>query len=121
MRAPTVATIGYADSARLRPIELLPWVAATAVYFLAPTYLPLGAYVLIMILFALSLDLIVGYGGIVTLGHSAYFGFGAYVAGIFAVRVYGDPLLGLLVAAVAAGLLGSQPARSSCARAASRC
>jgi len=46
--------------------------------------LPLGAYVLLMIVFALSLDLIVGYDGIVTLGHSAYFGLGAYTAGILA-------------------------------------
>jgi branched-chain amino acid transport system permease protein len=106
MSATSVATVGYAGSARLRPIELLPWVAAAALYVLAPTYLPLGSYVLIMILFALSLDLIVGYGGIVTLGHSAYFGFGAYVAGIFAVRFSGDPLLGLAVAAAGAGLFG---------------
>jgi len=41
----------------------------------------LGARILIYILYALSLDLIVGYAGIITLGHSAYFGLGAYVAG----------------------------------------
>jgi branched-chain amino acid transport system permease protein len=99
-------TAGYGGSARLRPLECLPWVLAAAVYLFAPGYLPLGAYVLIMILFALSLDLILGYGGIVTLGHAAYFGFGAYAAGVFAVRVAGDPLLGLAVAAAAAGLLG---------------
>lgn len=98
--------IGYGGSARVRPLELLPWVLAVALYFLAPSYLPLGSYVLIMILFALSLDLIVGYGGIVTLGHSAYFGFGAYVAGVLAVRLNGDPVLGLVVAGAAAGLLG---------------
>jgi len=100
------AVIGYAGAARLRAVELLPWVFAVAVYFFAPSYLPLGAYVLIIILFALSLDLILGYGGIVTLGHAAYFGLGAYAAGVFAIRVSGDPLLGLLVAAVAAGLFG---------------
>lgn len=98
--------VGYGGSARLRPLELLPWILAAAVYFLAPSYLQLGAYVLIMILFALSLDLILGYGGIVTLGHAAYFGFGAYAAGIFAARVTGDPILGLAAAAAAAGLLG---------------
>jgi branched-chain amino acid transport system permease protein len=96
----------YSVSSKLRPLELLPWIAAVAVYFVAPSYLPLGAYVMIMILFVLSLDLIVGYGGIVTLGHSAYFGFGAYTAGILAVRVHGDPLLGLAAGALAAGLLG---------------
>jgi len=100
------ADIGYAGAARLRPIELAPWIVAALVYFFAPNYLPLGAYIVIVILFALSLDLILGYGGIVTLGHAAYFGFGAYAAGVFAIRVTGDPLLGLVVAAVAAGLLG---------------
>ena len=100
------AAIGYGGSARLRPLEVLPWVLAAVVFFFAPNYLPLGAYILIMILFALSLELILGYGGIVTLGHAAYFGFGAYVAGILAVRVSGDPLLGLAAAALAAGLLG---------------
>jgi branched-chain amino acid transport system permease protein len=96
----------YSASSRLRIFESTPWLLALAVYFLAPSYLPLGAYVMIMILFVLSLDLIVGYGGIVTLGHSAYFGFGAYTAGILAVRVHGDPLLGLATGALAAGLLG---------------
>jgi len=97
----------YSTSSKIRILEFLPWIVAVAVYFVAPTYLPLGAYVMIMILFALSLDLIVGYGGIVTLGHSAYFGLGAYTAGILAVRVHGDPLLGLLAAALAAALFGA--------------
>jgi branched-chain amino acid transport system permease protein len=96
----------YGASPGIRPIELLPWLLAAAVYFFAPSYLPLAAYVIIMILFTLSLDLIVGYGGIVSLGHSAYFGFGAYVAGILAVRLAGEPLLGLGAAALASGLLG---------------
>jgi branched-chain amino acid transport system permease protein len=96
----------YSVSSRIRFFELTPWLVAIAIYFLAPSYLPLAAYVMIIILFALSLDLIVGYGGIVTLGHSAYFGFGAYTAGILAQRLNGDPLLGLAAAALAAGLLG---------------
>ena len=96
----------YSASSKLRLTELIPWIVAIAVYFVAPTYLPLGSYVLLMIVFALSLDLIVGYGGIVTLGHSAYFGFGAYTAGILAVRWSGDPLLGLAAAALGAGVLG---------------
>jgi branched-chain amino acid transport system permease protein len=97
---------GFLAEPRVRPVEWLPWGVALACFFAAPTYLPLGAYVLIMILFALSLDLIVGYAGIVTLGHSAYFGVGAYGAGIVAARVSGEPLLGLAVGALAAGLLG---------------
>ena len=96
----------YSGTSKIRISEMLPWAVAIAIYFLAPSYLPLAAYVLIVILFALSLDLIVGYGGIVTLGHSAYFGFGAYTAGILAQRAHGDPLLGLAAAAITAGLLG---------------
>src|SRR4051794_27055797 len=59
-----------------------------------------------MILFALSLDLVLGYAGIVTLGHSAFFGVGAYAAGIYAARVSGEPLSGLLVGAMAAAAVG---------------
>lgn len=94
------------NSHRLRTVELLPWLAAIAAYFWFADYLPLGSQILIMILFALSLDLVLGYAGIVTLGHSAFFGVGSYAAGIYAVRVTGEPLSGLLVAAVAAGLVG---------------
>ncbi|OGA29441.1 MAG: ABC transporter permease [Betaproteobacteria bacterium RIFCSPLOWO2_02_FULL_65_24] len=97
---------GYLSDPRVRLIEWLPWLAALICYFVAPTYLPLGSYILIMILFALSLDLILGYAGIITLGHAAYFGFGAYVAAIVALRVTADPLAGLAAAAFAAGLLG---------------
>ncbi len=91
---------------RLRAIELLPWVIAIAAYFGFDDYLSLGSQILIMILFALSLDLVLGYAGIVTLGHSAFFGVGAYAAGIYAVRVSGEPLSGLLVGAAAAAAVG---------------
>ena len=95
-----------ARSHRLRPLELLPWLAIIGAYFVFPEYLPLGSQILIMILFALSLDLILGYAGIITLGHSALFGVGAYAAGIYALHVTGEPLSGLVVAAVAAGIVG---------------
>jgi len=97
---------GYIADPRIRAVEWLPWVAAVICYFAAPSYLPLGSYVLIMVIFALSLDLVLGYGGVITLGHSAYFGIGAYTAGILAVRLTGEPLLGLLAGTVAAGLFG---------------
>jgi branched-chain amino acid transport system permease protein len=91
---------------RLRAIELLPWIVAVAAYYFLPDYLSLGSQILIMILFALSLDLVLGYAGIVTLGHSAFFGVGAYAAGIYAARVSGEPLSGLLVGACAAAAIG---------------
>ena len=90
----------------MKGLHLLPWLAALAVYFAAGGYLSLGTQVLIMILFALSLDLALGHAGIVTLGHAAFFGFGAYAAGNFAIHVHGDPLAGLAFATVLTGLFG---------------
>lgn len=99
--------VGYGADPRIRWTEWLPWLAAIAVFFLLPEYLPLGARILVFMLFALSLDLILGYAGVITLGHSAFFGLGAYVAGILAAK-FGitDPLLLLAAAALAAGVLG---------------
>lgn len=95
-----------AGAGRLRPLELTPWLAIIAGYFLFPDYILLGYQTLIAILFALSLDLALGYAGIVTLGHAAFFGVGAYAAGIYAVRVTGEPLSGLVVATAVAGIFG---------------
>jgi branched-chain amino acid transport system permease protein len=91
---------------RLRLIELLPWLAAAAAFFLFPDYLPLGAQILVNILFALSLDLILGYAGIVTLGHAAFFGVGAYTAGLLAAHGWGEPISGLVVAGLVASIVG---------------
>jgi branched-chain amino acid transport system permease protein len=91
---------------RPRPWEAAPWLIAGAAYFVFPDYLALGAQILIMVVFALSLDLVLGYAGIVTLGHAAFFGMGAYAAGILGARGWTEPFSGLVVAAVAAGLLG---------------
>jgi branched-chain amino acid transport system permease protein len=93
-------------SHRLRPWEALPWLAAAAAFFLFPDYLALGSQILINILFALSLDLILGYAGIVTLGHAAFFGVGAYTAGLLAAHGWGEPLSGLVAAALVSALLG---------------
>jgi len=98
---------GYSADPRIRPIEWLPWIVAIAAFFALPEYLSLGARILIFILYALSLDLIVGYAGIITLGHSAYFGLGAYVAGILAAKVgVTDPMVQLAAAAAAGAFLG---------------
>ncbi|TMH80753.1 MAG: branched-chain amino acid ABC transporter permease [Betaproteobacteria bacterium] len=92
---------GYSADPRIRWIESLPWIVAIVAFFALPEYLSLGARILIYILYALSLDLIVGYAGIITLGHSAYFGLGAYVAGILAAKAgIGDPVVQLGAASV---------------------
>ena len=92
---------------RFRPVEALPWLLAVAAYFLLPQYLQLGSQILIMVLFALSFDLLLGYGGIVTLGHAAYFGAGAYTAGLLAKYGWGEPLSALAISGVVAGVLGA--------------
>jgi len=98
---------GYVADPRIRRAEWLPWIIALAAFFLLPEYLALGARILIFILFALSLDLILGYGGIITLGHSAFFGLGAYTAGILSAKLgVNDPHLQLVAAAAAGALLG---------------
>jgi branched-chain amino acid transport system permease protein len=92
---------------RWRPWEALPWLLAIGAYFAFPAYLFLGTQILILILFALSLDLILGYAGIVTLGHAAYFGLGAYVAGMLSAHVgWHEPISGLLAAGAAAAAFG---------------
>jgi branched-chain amino acid transport system permease protein len=91
---------------RLSWIDTLPWVAVVILYFAAGTYLPLGTQVMIAIIFALALDLALGYGGVATLGHAAFFGIGAYAAGLWALDVSSEPMSGLIAAAVAGGLGG---------------
>ena len=72
---------------RFRAIEALPWALAIAAYFVFPDRMTFGSQVLVMVLFALSLDLILGYAGIITLGHAAFFGIGAYTVGLLAARL----------------------------------
>lgn len=91
---------------RWHPLEFAFWLATILPFFLFPNYLSLASQIAITALFALSLDLILGYAGIVSLGHAAYFGFGAYTAGIISKYGYGDPTLGLLAAALLSGLFG---------------
>jgi branched-chain amino acid transport system permease protein len=58
-------------------------------------------------LFALSLDLILGYAGIVSLGHAAFFGVGAYAAGLIALHGYiPEPVLALIASGLIAAVLG---------------
>jgi branched-chain amino acid transport system permease protein len=92
---------------RFRPAEALPWIVALAAFFVFPNQMTLGGQTLIMILFALSLDLILGYAGIVTLGHAAYFGVGAYSAALLITDLgWSEPISGLVAAAVLAAIAG---------------
>jgi branched-chain amino acid transport system permease protein len=88
----------------VRVLKLMPWVAVAALPLALPGYEPLATQVFVMILFALSLDLLVGYAGIVTLGHAGLFGMGAYTASILSVHGITDPIVtalcGMMLAAV---------------------
>ncbi|SDP80641.1 amino acid/amide ABC transporter membrane protein 2, HAAT family [Ralstonia sp. 25mfcol4.1] len=86
--------------------EIVFWLLPVAVFFALPDYLILGSQILITGLFALSLDLILGYAGIVSLGHAAFFGLGAYTAGLLGAHGWGEPVSGLLAAAAVAAFAG---------------
>jgi len=95
-----------AEQVRWRPLETAFWLASLLPFALFPSYLQLASQVAITALFALSLDLILGYAGIVSLGHAAFFGLGAYAAGILSKHAWDEPLSLLVVAAAIAGAAG---------------
>lgn len=92
---------------RLHPGEAVYWLAALAAFFVVPDYLSLATHVLIMALFALSLDLILGFAGVVTLGHALFFGIGAYAAGLVALAGWHEAVSGALLAGIAAGIVAA--------------
>ena len=91
---------------RWHAIEIAFWLLPVVAFFLFPGYLVLGSQILIVGLFAVSLDLILGYAGVVSLGHAAFFGIGAYTAGLLAVHGWGEPLSGLVAGGAVAALVG---------------
>ena len=101
------AALALATRHRLRAWEALPWLLALAFYFAFPEYLSFGTDLLVTVLFALSLDLALGYAGIVTLGHAAFFGAGAYTVGILAKQeIWSEPITSLIAAAIVAAAAG---------------
>ena len=96
-----------ARRARWQGAEYAFWAAALASVFLLPGSHLILTEIAWLGLFALSLDLILGYAGIVSLGHAAFFGFGAYAAGLLAkYHIIDEPLLALMVSGLAAAVLG---------------
>ena len=86
--------------------EIAIWVVAIGAIFVLPGKSLILTEIAILALFAVSLDLILGYAGIVSLGHTAFFGLGAYAAGLFSIHVATEPVLGLIAAGLAAGAFG---------------
>jgi branched-chain amino acid transport system permease protein len=93
-------------NARWSKYEIIFWLLPFPIFFLFQGYLVLASQIMITGLFALSLDLILGYAGIVSLGHAAFFGLGAYAAGLLSVHGWGEPITGLFAAAIVAGIFG---------------
>src|SRR5579863_3469796 len=100
------ATALFAERARWRWLEVAYWIVIVACIFAFPTHLMTIAQVLLSGFFAVSFDLLVGYAGIASLGQAAFFGVGAYTAGLIAHNGWSEPLTGLLAGALAAGVLG---------------
>jgi branched-chain amino acid transport system permease protein len=105
--ATTITPQAYLQAqSRWHPLEIAFWLATLLPFGLFPNYLSLASQIAIAALFALSLDLILGYVGIVSLGHAAFFGIGAYTAGLFSKFVWGECISGLVVATAMAALVG---------------
>ncbi|MET0509004.1 MAG: branched-chain amino acid ABC transporter permease [Burkholderiaceae bacterium] len=106
--APAEATVSaaMADRRGWRWWEFALLAAPVLSWFLLPRYALIANEIAIFALFAISLDLILGYAGIVSLGHAAFFGVGAYAAALFAKHGMPDPLVGLMFAVVVAAVLG---------------
>ncbi|MFC6283855.1 MULTISPECIES: branched-chain amino acid ABC transporter permease [Polaromonas] len=95
------------NTSRWKLWEPVFWLVVLASPFVLSSHALIINEIAIVALFAISLDLVLGYSGIVSLGHAAFFGMGAYVAALFAKLVMPDPLVGLLVAIVVSALLGA--------------
>ena len=100
------ASLHFRERTRWRPLEIVFWLCTLLPFVVTPSYLSLASQIAITALFALSLDLILGYAGIVSLGHAAFFGVGAYTAGLLSKHYIGEPLTGLLLAAILSGIVG---------------
>jgi len=104
--APSAIRALGARWSRIRWFEIVFWVVAIGAAFVLPRGFLLLNELAILALFAVSLDLILGYAGIVSLGHAAFFGLGAYCAALLAKHFGMDPLLGLAISALVSALLG---------------
>jgi branched-chain amino acid transport system permease protein len=96
----------FVQRARWSGWEITFWLAWVAAFFWPGANLALLGQVLIWGLFALSLDLVLGYRGVPSLGHAAFFGIGAYTAGFLGKYGWTEPISGLVAAGLIAGLTG---------------
>lgn len=106
-----VGRAGPPSTAAARNISLLLLLVLTVLPFLLTDYpRALLSEIFIFAIFAMSLDLILGFTGLMSLGHAAFFGMGAYAVAILAAQFGLNPWLGVvagvMTAACGAGLIG---------------
>ena len=102
----TLANQYFAGLARWSIWEILFWAALVGLFFVPDANLPLYGQIVIWGLFAMSLDLLLGYRGIPSLGYAAFFGIGGYAAGYLGKFGWTEPISGLVIAALLAGIIG---------------
>src|SRR3954449_5674176 len=103
------ADVGYhaRQHGRWQWSEAAFWILVLACVFLFPSRYLIMTEIVRLALFALSLDLILGYAGIVSLGHAAFFGVGAYCAGLLALHgIVNEPVIALVAAGLVATAVG---------------
>jgi branched-chain amino acid transport system permease protein len=88
----------------LGTLALLALVPALALAVGQPFYIDLFTRVMVFAIAAASLDLILGYGGMVSFGHAAYLGIGAYAVAILSFHGVGNGVIHLAAAILASGL-----------------
>src|SRR5260370_11073762 len=109
MPSPPVEQVTHrlATRARWGVMEYAFWLAALATILLLPRRPLILREIAWLALFALSLDLMLGDAGIISLGHAAFFGLGSYVAALLAKHaIVSEPVLALVASGLAAAVLG---------------
>ncbi|HEV2575439.1 MAG TPA: branched-chain amino acid ABC transporter permease [Beijerinckiaceae bacterium] len=96
----------FASLSRWNVFEILFWLALAGLYFWPHADLVLMSQIFIWGLFAMSLDVLLGYRGIPSLGHAAFFGIGAYVAGYCGKFGWTEPISALVLAMLVAAGVG---------------
>jgi branched-chain amino acid transport system permease protein len=109
--APAIATTSRPSTVQRSAVEFLVLLALLALPFLMTDYpRALVSEIFIFAIFAMSLDLLLGFTGLMSLGHAAFFGLGAYAVAVlgtqFGVNAWLGVAAGIVVAGCGAALIG---------------
>jgi branched-chain amino acid transport system permease protein len=102
--APAIATTSRPSTVQRSAVEFLVLLALLALPFLLTDYpRALISEIFIFAIFAMSLDLLLGFTGLMSLGHAAFFGLGAYAVAVLGTQFGVDAWLGVAAGIVVAG------------------